>query len=216
MACRAPEAVGLNGLILGGLKNHMGPLAAANIHSVLVVRRGTLVYEQYFVGEDQCFGESLGSIEFCSHKKHHLRSVTKSVTSLRVGIAIDRKLIKGVDTPLFDYFPEYADLCTPERDGILLRHLLTVSVKLSWIRTVLALTLGIAERMFQSRDPYGFTLESALVTPPGGVFCYSSGGSELVGVVIRKAAKQPIEDLRVTFCSVRSASRISGRPVAQW
>jgi len=38
MACRAPEAVGLNGLILGGLKNHMGLLAAANTRSVLVVR----------------------------------------------------------------------------------------------------------------------------------------------------------------------------------
>jgi hypothetical protein len=58
MACRAPEAVGLNGLILDGLKNHLGSLAGANIHSVLVVHRGTLVYEQYFVDEDQCFGES--------------------------------------------------------------------------------------------------------------------------------------------------------------
>ena len=38
-----PEAVGLNSLILGDLKNHMGPLAAANIRSVLVVRRRTLI-----------------------------------------------------------------------------------------------------------------------------------------------------------------------------
>jgi hypothetical protein len=62
----------------------------------LVIHRGTLVYEQYFVGEDQCFAESLGSIEFCSDTKHDLRSITKSVTSLLVGIATDRKLIKGV------------------------------------------------------------------------------------------------------------------------
>jgi CubicO group peptidase (beta-lactamase class C family) len=37
-------------------------------------------------------------------------------------------------------------------------------------------------------------LESTLVMPHGGVFCYSSGGSEPLGVVIREAAKQPIED----------------------
>jgi CubicO group peptidase (beta-lactamase class C family) len=30
--------------------------------------------------------------------------------------------------------------------------------------------------------------------PPESVFCYSSSGSELLGVVIREAAKQPIED----------------------
>ena len=40
-----PEAAGLNGLILDGLKNHLGSLAGANIRSVLVVRRGTFVYE---------------------------------------------------------------------------------------------------------------------------------------------------------------------------
>ena len=49
-----------------------------------------------------------------------------------VGIATDRKLIKGVDAPLFDYFPEYADLRTPERNGILRRHLLTMSAALEW------------------------------------------------------------------------------------
>ena len=91
-------------------------MAGANIHSVLVVRRGTVVYEQYFVGEGQCFGESLGFIEFCSDTKHDLRSINKSVTSLPVGIAIDRKLVKGVDTPLFDYFPQYADL--PRQKGM--------------------------------------------------------------------------------------------------
>jgi hypothetical protein len=189
-----PEAVRLDGSILDGLKNPQGSLARANIHSVLLVGHDTLVYEQYFVGEDQCFGGSLGSIEFGLDTQYDLRSNTKSVTSLLVGIAIYRKLIKGVDAVLFDYFGEYADLRTPGRNGILLRHLLTMSTGSSGIRTVLSLSLGIARRMSQSPDPYGVTLASAVVTLSGRAFCYSSGASELLGAVIRKAAKQPIED----------------------
>ena len=48
--------------------------------------------------------------------------------------------------------------------------------------------------MCQSRDLYRFTLGPAVVTPPGRVFCDNSGASKLLGAVIRKAAKQPIED----------------------
>lgn len=67
-----PEAVRPDGSILDGLKNRQGSLAGANIRSVLLVGHDTLVYEQYFVGEDQCFGDSLGSIEFGLDTEHDL------------------------------------------------------------------------------------------------------------------------------------------------
>ena len=88
-------------------------MTGLNIHSALVVRYGTLVYGQYFVGEGQCLGESLGSIGFCSDTKRDLTSITKSVTSLLFGI--DRKSIEDVDALLFDYFPEHADRRARER-----------------------------------------------------------------------------------------------------
>jgi hypothetical protein len=196
MACRAPRSgQALDGSILGGLKNRQGSLAGANIHSVLLVGHDTLVYEQYFVGENQCFGDSLCSIEFGLDTRHDFRSNTKSVTSLLVGIAIHRKLIKGVDAVLFDYFAEYADLRTPGRNGILLRHLLTMSTGLEWDQDRPFTDPRNSEtRMFLSPDPHRFTLASAAVALSGRAFCYSSGASKLLGAVICKAAKQPIED----------------------
>ena len=59
-----------------------------------------------------------------------MKSVSKSVTSLAVGIAIDRGLIKGVDEPIFSFFPDLADLRTPEKDGMLLSHALTMTLEL--------------------------------------------------------------------------------------
>jgi len=80
----APESVGLDGAALCALEGHYKSFTESNIHSVLLVRHGTLVYEQYFAGEDQSWGQSLGRVHFHSDTKHDLRSVTKSVTSLLI------------------------------------------------------------------------------------------------------------------------------------
>ena len=126
----APETVGLDGASLCALEDRFRSLAEADLHGVLVVRHRTLVYEQYFAGEDQSWGHPLGTVQFHADTRHDLRSVTKSVTSLLVGIAIGRNLIAGVEEPMFQFFPEYADLRSEEKDRILLRHLLTMSMGL--------------------------------------------------------------------------------------
>ena len=50
------------------------------IHSLLIIKNGKLVFEEYYNGYDR-------------KKKHDLRSVTKSVVSALIGIAIDQKLV---------------------------------------------------------------------------------------------------------------------------
>jgi CubicO group peptidase (beta-lactamase class C family) len=131
-AVASPESVGFDGSLLGALGEYLKSVAGGNIHGVLVVRHGTLVYERYFAGEDEIWGEPTGQVSFRADTKHDLRSITKSVTALLVGIAIGRKLIDGVDEPVFKFFPRCADLRTPVKDRILLRHLLTMSMGLDW------------------------------------------------------------------------------------
>ena len=64
----------------------------------------------------------MGKVTFNAQTRHDERSVSKSVTALVVGMAIDHGWIKSVDTPVLSFFPEYADLRTPEKDRITLRH----------------------------------------------------------------------------------------------
>ena len=166
-AVASPESVGLDGSLLAALGEYLKSVAGANTHGVLVVRHGMLVYEQYFAGEDEIWGEPTGQVSFSDDTKHDLRSITKSVTALLVGIAIGRKLIDGVDEPVFKFFPQYADLRTSVKDRILLRHLLTMSTGLDWDQQSRPFSdpENSESLMVRSPDPYRFVLSLPVEVP---------------------------------------------------
>jgi len=60
----------------------------ADVHAVLVVRYGKLIYENYFTGTDEPLGGQARSVTFDVAAKHDLRSIEKRIFSLLVGIAI--------------------------------------------------------------------------------------------------------------------------------
>jgi len=93
---------------------------------------GKLVFEQYFAGYDEPWGQGGGQHAFDATTKHDMRSVSKSVISLLVGIAIDRKLIASADEPVVKFYPEYSYLKSPGWDQVTLRHLLTMSSGMQW------------------------------------------------------------------------------------
>jgi CubicO group peptidase (beta-lactamase class C family) len=196
----APEEVGLNSASLCALKQNCCSYVDANIHSVLVVRRGTLVYEQYFEGEDQNWDRQLGRVAFHAGLKHDLRSVTKSVTSLLIGIAVQRKLVEGVDEPILQFFPEYSDLRTPEKDRILLRHLLTMSTGLAWDEyRPYTDPMNSEVQMMQSPDRYRFALERPVLLAPGQVWNYNGGATELLGALFQKIDGRLLDDFAREF-----------------
>ena len=110
----SPESAGLNSDLLRGIGRHFESWTDANAHAILIARHGKLVYERYFTGEDQAWGKPLGRVTYDAAKRHDLRSITKSVTSLLVGIAVDRAWIGDLDASVFSFFPEHADLRTPD------------------------------------------------------------------------------------------------------
>ncbi len=59
----------------------------------VVVRHGKLVMERYYTGTDQRWGMPLGKVDYAADVKHDLRSISKSVTSLLVGIALSRRKV---------------------------------------------------------------------------------------------------------------------------
>lgn len=88
--------------------------------SVLVIRYGHIVFEEYRNGYDQ-------------DAQHHLQSATKSFSSILIGIAIHEGFLQGVDQKMVDLFPDHTiDNLDAHKQNITLEHLLTMSDGLDW------------------------------------------------------------------------------------
>jgi CubicO group peptidase (beta-lactamase class C family) len=196
----SPASVGLDQAVLDSLGRQVRSSRSTNVHSILVMRHGALALEWYFGGEDERWGEPLGRVDFNRTKFHDLRSATKSLSGLLVGIAIDQGIIQSIDQPIMRYFPEYADLRSSNKDRILLSHLLTMSGGLEWDQYRPAADPRNNEvRMLGAADPYRYALDRSMVSPPGKKWVYSSGATELLGAIVSKAADRSIDDFAREF-----------------
>ena len=172
----------------------------ANIHAVLIARRGKLAFERYFKGPDEVpgyiYGRRVENITFDVDTLHDMKSVSKSVASLAVGIAIDRGLIRSINEPIFSFFPELSDLRSPEKDRIQLVHALTMSMGLTWVEATPATGdfNNDEARMNMAGDPCRYVLGLAMTAPAGQKFFYNTGALRLVSAIIRKATGRPLDE----------------------
>ena len=99
-----------------------------NIHSLLILKNGRLVYEKYFSGEDVERGKrNLGVVAHGIDTLHDMRSVTKSIVGMTVMIAHAQGKIKSLDQNVFEFFPEFAKYADGDKKTITLKHLLSMS-----------------------------------------------------------------------------------------
>ena len=174
--------------------------STANVHAVLVARGGKLVFERYFTGSDEIpsrlYGRRVENVTFDADTLHDMKSVSKSVASLVVGIAIDRGLIGSINEPIFSFFPELSDLRSPEKERIQFLHALTMSLGLKWVEATPA-TGDLANdeaRMHMAQDPCRYVLGLAVTAPAGQEFHYNTGALALVSAVVRKATGRPLDE----------------------
>lgn len=190
-----PEAQRLDPAVICSIGASLEQLPEANPHGVVIARNGVLVYEKYYDGPDrrwpqQHWREPLVPTPHDISTRHDLQSITKRVVALLVGIALDRGAIKSVDSPLLPFFPEHADLRTPERERITLRDLLTMRAGLDW---PLKPYLSMARRVDAAPDPYRLVLEQPMAAKPGTRFRYNNGVVELVGGLVQKATSRRLD-----------------------
>jgi CubicO group peptidase (beta-lactamase class C family) len=160
-----------------------------NVHSVLIVRDGVLLLEEYFPG----YSSGGTFYAYDRETKHECFSVTKSINSALIGIAIDDGLIAGAQAQISDYLPEYADIFVdPDKDRLLLHDLLTMSAGLDWDE--LTYPYGDPNNthywMRRSPDPIRYTLERPVAYDPGIQFVYNSGLSLALGRIVENATGQ--------------------------
>lgn len=143
------------------------------IHSLVIIRNGYLVFEEYF--------ENGHNIDYL----HRLASVTKSVISLIVGTAVQQDFIKSYNQPLYELFPDEADIFEdqPEKKKILLRHALTMTDGLRWQEGIGGDPSSDAYTMDHSSNSMRFILSRPIKNKPGKKFFYSSMPTIAAGAV---------------------------------
>lgn len=160
-----------------------------NIHSVLIVKDNQLVYENYFAGEDEKVGSELGYMEHSINDLHDCRSVTKSVTSACIGIAIKKGIIKNIDAPIYPYFKKYQNRFDTLKRKITIRHLLTMTSGLEWNEEVSYRDPRNTEiGMDTSSDPIDFILGQPMVSAPGTTWNYNGGNTQLLAEIIKSVS----------------------------
>ena len=189
-----PPEVGLDATRLSRLDKFLRQWPQRNVHAVVIARRGKLVFERYFRGRERRWMEWSDPVEFSPTKKHDIRSISKSVTSLLIGVAISEDRFPSLDSPVIDYFPEYADLRTLKNGRITFRHLLTMSHGLRWDESRAWKSQANNERgLLEAKDPSRYVLEQPMALPPGASFNYSGGATTLLGAALAKAVGQTLE-----------------------
>jgi len=198
------DDVGLDEAPLGELIERISRKDYQNIHGILIVKDGMLVFEEYFEGYDFAYtGPWSSALNFRGKRTdygidtpHSLASVTKSITSALVGIAIDRGFIQDVDQPVFSSFPEYSQLSDEQKDRITLKHLLTMTSGLRW--NELEVWLGNMGhdivQLFLVPDQMSYILAKPVTTEPGTSWYYNGGAVCVLGEVIRKASGMRMDD----------------------
>jgi CubicO group peptidase (beta-lactamase class C family) len=145
-----------------------------NIHSVLILKDGKLVFEEYFY-------------EYNKDSLQELRSASKSFVSALTGIAIEKGFIKSKNETVLSYFPEYDFRNNSEaKKRITIENLLTNQSGLD-CDVSNPKSEGNETTMSNSDDWIKFTLDLPMIDTPGGKGMYCSGNPVTLGCIIEKS-----------------------------
>jgi CubicO group peptidase (beta-lactamase class C family) len=171
-----------NTILLKKLEDSILQKKLINTHSVLIAKKGKLIYEKYFEG-------------FTNNTPHDQRSASKSIASAITGIAINDKLIKTDADFLYDYIPKaYRYTKDTLKSAIKIKDLLTMSSGLDAVDFGVTRKSKASEPAFQnSQDWLKTVLEAPMIHKPGTVANYGSANPYLLGVILNELTPIPLQ-----------------------
>jgi len=170
------------------------------VHSILIYKDDKLVLEKYFPGHRYQWdapGHKGEWVAWNREMQHCIHSDTKSITSLCIGIAIDKGFIESVHQSIFDYLPHYQNFKTNNKEYITIEHLLTMTSGLRWDEWGVSLVsinndqIGI---WFWEDGPMNYVLSRNFVAEPGKRFNYSGGDIQILVEILKNATGMPLDE----------------------
>lgn len=166
----AAGTLGFDESALAAITEALETGAFDNTHAILVEKSGTLVYEAYASGQDERWGDPIGEVAFGPETLHDLRSVTKSVTSGLLGIALaPDSYDQALASPIGRFFPDLTHRFADNLDQVTLHHVLTMTAGLQWNEMDLPYTNRENDeiQLYYTDDPVGLVLARPPIEAPG-------------------------------------------------
>lgn len=188
----AAANAGDEGLNVGLLESMMSFIHNAGqdeyLRNILIIRNNRLVFEEYFQGVQK-------------NSLSHLQSATKSVVSAIFGIAVANGSVGSVGDALFDYFPEYQHLNNPDKAGVTLQHVLSMTPGFDWneISTPVNGEENDNVAAHRSNNFIEYLLKKDIVTDPGTAWYYNSGCPMLLAGIVRNQAGIHIDEFAAQY-----------------
>ena len=213
-----PQAVGLNPKVLAGLDADIAAGKYGYVDSMLVIRQGRVVYDRSYPHDYfQVYGKEAkepGALNahnptgpynyfnpwwhpfYRRGDLHTMQSVTKTVTSVVIGVARARGEFPDLSTPILKFFDESKVANVDERKSrVTIRHLMTMTGGFDWDEDLPYNDPNNAcSQMEASFDWVQFTIDRKMAREPGTVFNYSSGETQLLSHIFHTVTGRDIEE----------------------
>jgi CubicO group peptidase (beta-lactamase class C family) len=216
-------AVGLDQGVLAGFDKEIAEGKYGFVDNMLVIRCGQIAYDRSYPHD---YARIYAGRRWLSRQANHpynyfnpawfpsyrhsdlhtMQSVTKSVTSVVIGVARTRGDFPDLDTRILKFFDtrKIANLDDRKR-RITVRHLLTMMAGFDWNAEVnYGDPNNTTDRMEGSADWVKFTIDRPMVEEPGTVFKFNDGAVELLAYIFNKATGQDIDQYATKYLFVHS------------
>lgn len=203
-----PEKQGIDITLLSELDTKIANGEFGYIDDFIVIRNGYLVYEKFYSNDYVKINEGKDDSDWMYNyfnpdwhpfykgtKLHTLQSVTKSMTSANIGIAIGRGEIPGVEVKIADLFEDEAiENVDDWKKQMTLEDVLTMRAGIDWDETLpYTDPNNTCTQLEASRDWFRFVIDRPMEAEPGTHFEYNSGASLLLSAVIKKSTGEYID-----------------------
>lgn len=214
----SPQSVGVRAAVLDSIDSEIASGRYGYVDRMVVVRRGKLIYDKSYKQDyDKAYADSatvIGPLNahdltgpynyynpwwhpfYRRGDLHSLQSVTKTLTSVVIGVAVARGDFPNIDTPVLEFFDETKVANIDDRKRrMTVKHLISMTSGIDWTEN-LAYTdpRNTAIQLEKSDDWVKFTIDRPMAREPGEVFNYNSGATELLAHIFRRATGADIEE----------------------
>ncbi|HET9359170.1 MAG TPA: serine hydrolase [Vicinamibacterales bacterium] len=199
----SPAAQGVDPAALAQLDSEFASGRYGYVNGFLVIRHSAVVFDRSYTHDYASLFASApdqkrGPYNYYDPSWHPyyeggllqtMQSVSKSVTSALIGIALYRGELSSIDSNVLPFLADYRLPADPLRQKWTIRHLLTMSAGIKWEEVALPYSdpNNTCAQMEAAQDWVQFVLDQPQVAEPGATFVYNSGATQLLSQVLKHA-----------------------------